>query len=74
VDSTTPPIFRVYALDDEAVPVENSLHLMSAMREAKRPVEAHLLREGGYAFGVGYPNTPSGNWIPLFTAWLGRAS
>jgi len=74
VSPTTPPIFTVHAIDDGAVPVENSVNLMNAMREAKRPVEAHLLQEGGHAFGVGRPGTPSVHWIPLFCSWLGRVA
>jgi len=72
VDAATPPVFIVHAMDDEAVPVENSLRMMNAMREATRPVEAHFLQEGGHAFGVGYPDTPSAHWIELFYAWLSR--
>ena len=72
VDSTTPPLLLVHAMDDTAVPVENSLRLMNAMREAGRPVEAHLLQEGGHAFGVGRPGTPSAQWIDLWSAWLER--
>lgn len=72
VDAKTPPVFIVHAIDDEAVPVENSLRMMNAMREANRPVEAHFLQEGGHAFGVGYRNTPSAHWIELFYAWLSR--
>jgi acetyl esterase/lipase len=72
VGDTTPPIFMVHAMDDQAVPVENSLRLMNALRAAKRPVEAHWLQEGGHAFGVGYPNTSSGLWTDLFCAWLNR--
>ena len=74
VNSTTPPIFTVHAIDDGAVPVENSVNLMNAMREAKRPVEAHLLQEGGHAFGVGRPGTPSEHWISLLYSWLGRVA
>jgi len=72
VDASTPPVFIVHAMDDAAVPVENSLRLMTALRDAKRPVEAHLLQEGGHAFGVGYPRTPSMHWIQLFSTWLNR--
>jgi acetyl esterase/lipase len=72
VDPNTPPTFLVHAFDDAAVPVENSLRFMNAMREAKRPVEAHLLQEGGHAFGVGFPHTPSASWTSLFSTWLGR--
>lgn len=72
VGASTPAIFTVHAMDDTAVPVENSLRMMSAMREAKRPVEAHLIQEGGHAFGVGHPNTSSAYWIELFSTWLAR--
>ena len=72
VDANTPPVFIVHAFDDAAVPVENSLRFMDAMREAKRPVEAHLLQEGGHAFGVGRPRTPAESWTSLFSTWLGR--
>lgn len=72
VDAATPPAFIVHAMDGPAVPVENSLRMMNAMREAHRPVEAHFLQEGGHAFGVGYPGTSSAQWIELFSAWLGR--
>lgn len=72
VGASTPPTFVVHAFDDEAVPVENSLRFMEAMRAAKRPLEAHFLQEGGHAFGVGLPNTPSAQWISLYAAWLQR--
>jgi len=72
VDAATTPAFLCHALDDSAVPVENTLRMLASMREAKRPVEAHLLQEGGHAFGVGRPGTPSAQWINLFCAWLDR--
>lgn len=72
VDAATPPMFLLHALDDDAVPAENSLRMLSSMQVAKRPVEAHFLQEGGHAFGVGYPNTPSARWIELFQSWWMR--
>lgn len=72
VDTATAPIFLVHALDDEAVPAENSLRLFSALRAANRPTELHLLQEGGHGFGIGYPNTPSARWIELFQTWWMR--
>jgi acetyl esterase/lipase len=72
VDANTPPVFAVHAMDDPAVPVENTLNFVGAMRAAKRPIEAHLLQEGGHAFGVGRPDTPSALWPDLFLAWLNR--
>ena len=72
VTDRTPPAFLIPALDDAAVPVENRLRLPTAMREIKRPVEAHFVQEGGPAFGTGRPGTPSENRIALFCSRLGR--
>jgi acetyl esterase/lipase len=72
VDAATPPIFMVHSFDDGAVPIENSLRLMNALREAQRPVEAHLFQEGGHGFGVGHPNTPSEHWSGVFASWVRR--
>lgn len=72
VHAGTPATFIVHALDDEAVPVENSIRLMEAMTEAGRPVEAHFLQEGGHAFGVGYAQSPSAYWVDLFDTWWKR--
>jgi len=72
VEADTPPVFLCHAIDDSAVPVENSLRMLSAMRTAKRPVEAHFLQEGEHAFGIGRPGTPSAQWISLLCAWLER--
>jgi acetyl esterase/lipase len=74
VSVSTPPTFVVHAYDDDAVPVENSLRFVAAMRAAKRPVEAHFLQEGGHAFGVGIPGTPSEEWTPTFAKWLARTA
>ena len=74
VNSATPPTFLVHAFDDHTVPVEHSLRFMEAMRAAQRPVEAHLLQEGGHGFGIGRPNTPSEHWIELFWSWLQRVT
>jgi acetyl esterase/lipase len=72
IGSETPPLFLAHALDDDAVPPENSLMVLEAMRAAKRPVEAHLFQEGRHAFGIGRPGTPSAQWPELFLAWLER--
>ncbi len=73
VGPDTPPTFLAHACDDPAVPVENSLMMMAALRAAHRPVEAHFFQEGGHAFGVGFPGTPTQEWIPLFHLWLSRS-
>lgn len=70
VSAATPPVFLVHALDDRAVPAENSLIMMRALQAAERPVEVHLFEKGGHGFGGGRPGTPAASWLDLFANWL----
>jgi acetyl esterase/lipase len=72
VGPDTPPLFLAHAMDDDAVPADNSLLMAAAMRGARRPVEAHLFHEGRHAFGIGRPGTGSELWPDLFARWLER--
>jgi acetyl esterase/lipase len=72
VTAQTPPVFLVHALDDKAVPAENSMIMLRALQAANRPVELHLFEAGNHGFGVGRPDTPAGQWPALFAAWLDR--
>ena len=72
VDSTTPPGFLVHALDDTAVPPENSFRMLSALRAARVPAEAHFFERGGHGFGLGSPGNPNAEWPALFDSWLGK--
>ncbi|WP_308910438.1 alpha/beta hydrolase [Pseudokordiimonas caeni] len=72
VSRDTPPVFLMHAVDDPAVPIENSLLMMDALRKAGRPVEAHFYEEGGHGFGLGSPDVPVGTWLAAFAKWLDR--
>lgn len=72
IGAYTPPMFLAHAVDDDVVPVDNSLAALDAMRRAGRPVEAHLFQRGQHAFGTGRPGTPSALWPDLFGSWLSR--
>lgn len=72
VSAETPPVFLMHTIDDPAVPVENSLLILDALRAAKRPVEAHLFEEGGHGFGLGTPGMPVSQWIEQFATWIER--
>ncbi|MCW3837651.1 alpha/beta hydrolase [Sphingomonas canadensis] len=72
VTAQTPPVFLAHCQDDTAVPVENSLLMMRALKAAGRPVEVHLFEEGGHGFGVGPADRPWGQWLPQFALWLDR--
>lgn len=72
VGSDTPPVFLMHALDDQAVPAENSFIMLRALQAAHRPVEIHLFEEGGHGFGLGGAGMPVHNWIELFADWIDR--
>jgi len=67
------PVFLVHAIDDESVPVENSLQLLSALKRAGVKAEAHLFQEGGHGFGVRLvQGRPAQAWPDLVRAWAAR--
>jgi acetyl esterase/lipase len=53
VTKETPPAFLVHTMTDAAVPVENTLMLVSALRRAGVPFELHLYERGPHGFGLG---------------------
>ncbi|WAC60531.1 alpha/beta hydrolase [Brevundimonas sp. SL130] len=64
------PVFLLHAMDDGAVPVENSLLLLSKLKAAGVPAEAHLFQEGGHGFGVRLiRGRPAEVWPDLVRAW-----
>lgn len=68
-----PPIFLLHAIDDPAVPVENSLQLLASLRAASVPCEAHLFEEGGHGFGIRLiEGKPAAVWPDLVLAWGAR--
>jgi acetyl esterase/lipase len=73
VSAATPPTFVVHAWDDPAVPAENSLDYLAALRAANVPAEAHIFEEGGHGFGIGLARgKPAAAWPDLFLAWAAR--
>ncbi|GAA0316245.1 alpha/beta hydrolase [Sphingomonas oligophenolica] len=72
VTTATPPTFLAHALDDSAVPPENSFMMLSALRSAGVAAEAHFFERGGHGFGLGSPDAPTGHWPAMFDLWLGQ--
>ncbi|KQM67831.1 esterase [Sphingomonas sp. Leaf17] len=74
VGRDTPPIFIVHAIDDPVVPFSEPMAMLVAAREARVPVEAHFLQEGGHGFGPSYlaASLPGSDWPVLFDRWIGR--
>jgi acetyl esterase/lipase len=59
VAAETPPCFIFHTAEDKAVPVENSLKFVSALRAAGVPFDFHVYERGGHGLGLG-----SREWNP----------
>lgn len=75
VDADTAPAFLWHTVEDQAVPVENSLLLAGALRRAGVPFECHLFNHGDHGLSlcneeVGTPEPRSAPWMDLAIAWL----
>lgn len=70
VTARTPPVFLIHTTADAAVPPENSLLFVQAMRKAGVEVELHLFEGGRHGFGLGEKEGPIGTWSVLAGLWL----
>jgi acetyl esterase/lipase len=71
VTKETPPTFLVHTMNDSAVPVENSLMFVAALRKAGVPFELHLYERGPHGFGLG---TRAGAENPILATWPGHCA
>lgn len=70
VDKNTPPMFIFATADD---PYSNSALVMTtALRDAKVPVELHLLPHGGHGYGMRKGSYAGKTWPALAEEWLIR--
>ncbi|OZG61752.1 acetylesterase [Bifidobacterium lemurum] len=82
IDAKTPPVFVWHTMPDETVPVENTLMLIQACKNASVSVEAHLFPEGGHGLALANEETAWGgkgnifpavqNWTELAMDWANR--
>jgi pectinesterase len=70
VTKDTPPTFLVHTMTDTAVPVENSLMFVAALRKAAVPVEFHLYERGPHGFGLGRDDPILSTWPARCADWL----
>ncbi|MEH6706232.1 MAG: prolyl oligopeptidase family serine peptidase [Galbibacter orientalis] len=69
INSQTPPAFLVHAIDDQAVPVENSIEYFKSLKKENVAVELHLYEKGGHGFGMGN-NELTKQWTEACEKWL----
>lgn len=72
VTRRTPPAFIFQTDQDRAVPAENALRFVSALRKGGVSCEFHLFREGRHGVGLGR-HEGSSKWPGLLEDWLRRA-
>jgi len=70
VTKETPPTFLVHTANDAAVPVENSLHFVEALRKAGAPFELHIYERGPHGFGLGVDDPILSTWPARCADWL----
>lgn len=70
VTKETPPTFLVHTMNDAAVPVENSLSFVVALRKAGVPFEFHLYERGTHGFGLGLKDPILATWPARCADWL----
>lgn len=80
VSEKLPPVFIWHTYTDGAVPVENSLLFVNALRKAGVSTEFHMYPCGGHGLGLANRLTRAGDgsavqeectsWIPLVHTWI----
>jgi len=70
VTAAAPPTLLIHAVDDSAVPVENSQRFYDACRRHGVPVEMHLYEAGGHGFGMWAPHGSVAGWPAVLEGWL----
>lgn len=75
VTETASPMFIWHTVNDESVPVENSMLLACALRKKGVPFELHLFEEGMHGLSmcteeVGTPHPGCRHWVDLADTWL----
>jgi acetyl esterase/lipase len=70
VSSETPPAFMVHSLDDNTVPVQNSISYALSMRKFNIPCELHIYQSGGHGYGIGRSANTESSWTEACRKWL----
>ncbi len=70
VNKNTPPAFLVQSMDDNVVPVRNSINYALALEKYKIPCELHLYEKGGHGYGLGRTADTESSWPKACERWL----
>ena len=70
VSPKTPPTFLFHTADDAAVPVENALLYVAALRQHGVPFELHVYERGRHGVGLAQGIPELATWPTLCANWL----
>lgn len=70
VTKNTPPGFLVHSINDDAVPVVNSINYAMALHQNNVPCELHIYQTGGHGYGMGKSNNTESTWTTACEKWL----
>jgi len=70
VTEAAPPTFLLHAMDDDAVPVENTMLFFEALRKHNVPATMHVYPTGGHGFSLALHDDKLKNWTNLLFNWL----
>ena len=70
VNKFTPPAFLIQSIDDNVVPVQNSIDYTLALKKYNIPCELHLYEKGGHGYGLGRTNDTESSWPKACERWL----
>ncbi len=70
VNEQTPPAFMALSIDDNAVPVQNSIVYALALQKNNIPCELHLYQSGGHGYGLGKSVNTESTWPEACRKWL----
>lgn len=70
VRKDSPPMFIAATMADKTVPVENSLHLYQALRDAGVPAEMHVYAQGSHGNSLDPQYGPTAGWPKRLEEWL----
>ncbi len=77
VSDKTCPCFIWHTVEDNAVPVENTIKFITALQENQISFECHIFPTGHHGLSVcteetGYVDPYNGRWMPMSIEWLGK--
>jgi len=70
VSKNTPPAFLIHSIDDDAVPVQNSINYAMALHKYNIPCELHIYQSGKHGYGMGRTSNTESSWTEACKKWL----